>query len=108
MAYGALNVERQCSWAAVSGQFGLCATLGENTETNLVTFAWRMALSMLRDSVRGLPCQVIMAGALLVVRILWQLGYVRVAYGALHVASQYSCRTAAARGDSTGAVLGQG
>ena len=67
-----------------------------------------MALSMLRDSVRGLPCQVSMAGALLVARILWQLGYVRVAYGALYVASQYSCRTAAARGDSTGAVLGQG
>ena len=32
-----------------------------------------------------------------VVRILWQLGYVRVAYGALYVASQYSCRTAAVR-----------
>ena len=53
-----------------SGQFGLCATLGENTETNLVTFAWRMALSMLRDSVRGLPCQVSLACALLLVRIL--------------------------------------
>ena len=38
-----------------------------------VTFAWRLAPSMLRVSVRGL-----------------------------------SCRTAKARGDSTGAVLGQG
>ena len=41
-------------------------------------------------------------------RSLLRLGYVRVTFGALYVASQYSCRTAAARGDSTGAVLGQG
>ena len=31
-----------CGKDASLGQFGLCATLGENTVTNLVTFAWRM------------------------------------------------------------------
>ena len=50
---------------------GSCAILAENIETSWVTFAWRLVLSMLRVSVRGL-----------------------------------SCRTAEARGDSTGAVLG--
>ena len=40
-----------------------------------------------------------------------ELGYVRVAFDAFYVESQCSglaCRTAEARGDSTGAVLGQG
>ena len=50
-----------------------CGILGKYIETSLVTFVWRLALRMLRVSVRGL-----------------------------------SCRTAEARGVSTGAVLGQG
>ena len=50
---------------------GSCAIVGENIETSWVTFAWRLALRMLRVSVRGLLC-----------------------------------RTAEARGGSTGAVLG--
>ena len=89
---------------------GSCAILGENIETNLVTFAWRLLLSMLRVSVRGLSCQILhgtdhvisvvvaakmhvlvsMARALLLGRILWRSGYVRVAYGALNVEIQCS------------------
>ena len=86
-AFGALNVESQCSWAvvrtpeargdstgAVLGQclYCLCAILAENIETSWVTSLWLLALSVLRVNVRGL-----------------------------------SCRTPYARGDSTGAVLGQ-
>ena len=36
---------------------GSCAILAENIETNWVKFAWRLALSMLRVSVRGLSCR---------------------------------------------------
>ena len=41
---------------------------------------------------------------------LYEVGYVRMAFSALNVESQcwLSCRTPEARGDSTGAVLGQG
>ena len=35
---------------------GSCAILGENIETSWVTFAWPLALCMLRVSVRGLSC----------------------------------------------------
>ena len=42
-----------------------------------------MALSMVRDSVRGLPCQIVSCASL--GRILWQLGYVRLAFCALIV-----------------------
>ena len=56
-------------------------------------------------------CRDRLAGALLLGRILWQLGYVRVAYGALIVERQCSWAVvmyASARGHSTGAVLGFG
>ena len=104
---GALNAESQCLWATVPDwlvrfSWGECCG-------SWVTFAWRMALSMVRDSVRG--CRARLARALLLGRILWQLGYVRVAYGALIVERQCSWAVvvnASARGDSTGAVLGFG
>ena len=35
---------------------GSCAILAENIETSWVTFAWCLALSMLRVSVRGSSC----------------------------------------------------
>ena len=44
-AFFALNAESQCSWAVVPGQLCMCATLGENTETNWVTFTWRFFCS---------------------------------------------------------------
>ena len=56
-------------------------------------------------------CRARLSRALLLERILWQLGYVRVAYGALNVERQCSWAVvmiASARGDSTGAVLGFG
>ena len=77
-------------------------------------------------------CRARLSRALLLGRILWQLGYVRVAYGALNVERQYSSEVvqncfspveipqvqflvcgvlpvvAEGRGDSTGAVPGRG
>ena len=54
----------------------------------LGTFAWRMALSMVRDSVRGLPCQIGSCASLGENTV--AVCYVRVAYGALYVESQCS------------------
>ena len=62
---------------------------------------WRLALSMLRVSVRGLSCRtpeargdstgaVLGQGQYWIVRYSWELGYVRVAFGALNVESQCS------------------
>ena len=80
------------SWSLVEAKMqvkvsiGSCAILGENIETSWVTFAWRLALSMLRFSVRGLSC-----------RVTLRLRTCPLLYS-----------TAEARGDSTGAVLGPG
>ena len=62
VAYGALNGERQCSWAAVPDCL-VRFSWGEYCGS-WVTFAWRMALSMVRDSVRGLPCQIVSCASL--------------------------------------------
>ena len=56
MAVGALNTESQCSRATVPDWL-VRFSWGEYCGS-WVTFAWRMALSMVRDSVRGLPCQI--------------------------------------------------
>ena len=38
------------------GVLSSCAILGENIVTSWVSFTWRLALSVLRVSVRGLSC----------------------------------------------------
>ena len=80
------------SWSLVEAKMqvkvsiGSRAILGENIETSWVTFVWRLALSMLRVSVRGLSC-----------RVTLRLRACPLLYS-----------TAEACGDSTGAVLGPG
>ena len=102
-------------------------SLGRILRQNLVTFAWRLVLSMLR-----VQCSwAAVPGQYWLVRFAWGeycggLGYVRVAYGALNVERQVfvGCRDELllpvetpqvqflgcwlhARGDSTGAVPGE-
>ena len=80
----------------VKVSIGSCAILGENMETSWVTFAWCLALSMLRVSVRGLSCRTAEAS-----------GDSTGAVLGLVASCPLLCSTAEARGDSTGAVLGQ-
>ena len=74
-----------------------------------VTFAWRMALSMVRDSVRGLPCQIVSCASL---EGEYCGSWAASRCGVLRSASLrvsvrgLSCWSAVARGFSTGAVLG--
>ena len=74
VAFGALNVDSQCSWAAVTV-----------LDRVLTMSSWSLVEAKMHAKVSIGSCG-----------ILWEIivtvGFVRVTFGALYVASQYSCR----------------